>query len=333
MKYILDEILNKNEIEEFENLYIKIYEKKSLNPHQKKWLFWSESAKWADSLERKEDFLHQTVGLVQKEIMNGYKKIIMPLIKKGLIVSPILGTLLGLYRENNLIQHDDDLDLAVDIFSMNKLNTKLKFKSFFKGWKYHKFSWLKNNGTLSSVGDNCIRLYRMKKIKFQIGSYVFESTPSIDLWPMTKAPKNHELIHDREMFYIHLNNIYKKNNLENLFNLGKVNSYFKSNTLLNEKKDSILGDENSLSQSIKWITDFVKRSKESNEEIYIPLEKDMLKIGNLDLGQTQEITIGNALINLPKVDDSYFEKMYGDWKKPKLTHLHLIRIGSIKKVK
>lgn len=320
-KINLDFLLTENEIRDFEKI-IKTNLSNYSNFHERSWRLWLDTGRWLNKLNKREEFINTVLGDVQNHLQKGYSKLIFPYIEKGATVTSILGTTLGLYRDNKLIEHDDDLDLGIDIFDFDKIKKTLWIRSICKGWKMKVYSWptkLDNN-----YGNGVAKLFKIRKNKYVIGKYRFTNTVSIDLWPITRTIDSPDI---RDLYLLNLHNIYKKNNSP-FFAINRVKRFV---NIMTDDEIDLFFKEQSLDSSIDFIKEFIKKTKNSKNDLYIPLEKDMGKMNNFKIGEKK--SFGNVYIVMPDIDDEYLTKQYGNWREPVLSHIHFVDSKRIKKIK
>ncbi len=181
---------------------------------------------------------------------------------------------------------------------------------------------------MSNPKDHCFRFYKSGTYTFIIGKYKFESVSSIDLWPITKVVENRDNDEDRKLYYAHLHNLYLKNYQKELTDNSKIKKYFGGDKLYMEFINDLFNSD-TYDISLSWLKKFIKESNKSKSQIYMPLEKDMPKIGNIDLSEFNYVNVLGSKVPMPIIEDGYFERMYGDWKTPKITHIHIFRYGKM----
>lgn len=323
----LDKYLTEKEINEFEKIYEDI--DKKLSVEEKKWEIWVKTAEWMKTLEKKDLFFKNSIGIIQKDILYGYSKIVQPLVEKNAPIYPILGTLLGFYRDRKLIAYDDDLDLGIDIEYFRKIKFRLYWISLCKGWHLKKYSWFTKKGKLKAE-DHSARLFSHKNTKFIIGKYSFIGRAFIDLWPIAKIPENYSQM-DSDLYFIHLHNLYYKKIGNKFKSTNRINWHYRNNKELLDIANQLFADKNSITESRKWLQSFYYRLSKNDGDFYMPLEKGMNIISNFPV-ESKLVEIENCLFNVPNVDDDFFEFQYGDWKIEKITHIHFIRYKTIKKI-
>lgn len=322
----LTNLVTSEELERFGEIFESVKNEKNISLEERNKSFLIKINEWIKSLNNSELLINSITGEQWKSIRKAYEKIIEPYVKKRIKFVPILGTLLGLYRDGKLIEYDDDLDIAVDVVEYNKISKKIRTKAFFHGWTSVEMGWFRDGYNHSQTKSKLIQFYSMKNIKFKLGEFTFETKSQFDIWPLIKEPLKETRIDDRNLYQIHIYNLLTKNNevySSKNYIVNRLDENFKGYA------NKIIDDPDSKEISVLWIEELWERSKKSNSNYYMPLERDMFKIDSFEIGKN--ICIDKLNIYWPNVSDSFFEKNYGDWKTPKFSHLHSIKFNTIKK--
>lgn len=325
MKVNLNKYLSEEEIIRFDALFYSLHSKEKLSEKQKVWRFWSLTSSWIKTLEHKEEILKILIDNKQQRLVNAYDKILLPFLKNGIIIVPCIGNLLGIYREGKFIKHDDDLDLAIDYLQFQKIKDQISKRCKKYNWILDDSQWINKDFDLSRNKDFIAKLYSRKKIIVKIGKRKIVTQDFIDIWPIMQVSNKPSYL-DMYKYQWNIKNVLNINGtsygnyerlMERIENEGKLNKQFKYNPRYNT--------------SINWIKSFLKKNMEQNSLKFMSIQKLGMYEDFYNVNPSDELfRYRNSEFLIPRVDDSFFERLYGDWKTPKESHTHLFDYRLIK---
>lgn len=337
MKIKLYEHLTEEEIEDIFRIILNLKQKISNKTITYKESFLEiknskEIKMWFSNLKNEEKFYKSFFEPLHKILLDGYKSIFEPLVKKGVIVGANAGTQLGVVRDGQLIEWDDDIDLVMDVKDFNKFKKEIYKNSIKNFWIPWSKNWLnddlstKNNKNLLHVQFTSI-----KKLKLDFGKFVVYYMPIIDLFPCIRVDNNLKLS-DKENIITpmirYYNNFYRVETDQIINNRRFIDNaprYRESAIKIHNETM----DKNSKKESKLDFKKILETYYSPNSDTLLQLHKGSPTYSLFDYNN---FTIKNIYHKDNEykflISDNYveqFEKEYGEnWKIPKKTHIHFI---------
>lgn len=292
---------------------------------------------WINSVEKIEDFYGELIPHLHKKLLTGYKKIIEPFVKEGVLIASNAGTQLGVIRDSSLIPWDDDIDLVMDIRDFNKYKHKIRSRALRNGWFMWTRNWINNKNEVIKKSDQIqIQLFSIRGFKLDFGHFIVNYRPWIDIFPAIRVNEKISKTNRNKISYT-LSKLYDsidpESNITNrLLRNKKIEyespEYFQMLKSSQEEEKNII----EIKDDLKKIVD--KNYYDNSDTLmqlhpatpvfsnfkYVNMEKKIIKM----YGNEFEFIVSDNF-------SEQFLKEYGpNWEQPIKTHIHLILIWFIR---
>lgn len=289
-------------------------------------LWWNpEIVKWRkrNETELKEMF-DEISNVLHPKIINGFEKILTPLVDEGVKIPVVFGTQLGLVREKNLIKWDDDMDVVMDIHDLFDNYDKIKLLSKKNNWNLKMYSSFNKEYEIDGKGSFISKLISNEKITIDFSFFKTKIKPTIDIFHGLRV-KDDINLSEINSYIGELFNFYCKEHIDSSRMIINSPNFKKKNldfwNIVNERK--FLKEEIELP---KMTRDF--HVKDSSSIMIINIATPKLIVGKYYNNETVSLRGLDFLIS-----DNWEEQLeneFGNWKVPYIGQFHFFNLNDIK---